>query len=244
MIPLLSFIFVVALSLIINRVATVALMHTGMSQNAAAFQARSAFSGVGFTTREAESVVDHPVRRRIIMALMLMGNAGIVTAVATLLLSFLQAGDARGVLERLSLLAVGVGLLWLAAASKWLDRKLYVLISAALKRFSSLDLQDYSSLLHLGHDYRVREVMVGEDYCIVDKRLYELHFKHLGIQVLGVTRKNGEYVGAPAGATKVHAGDKLLCYGQASDFEAIDWRDESALCGAGAPFSPWPGQSH
>ena len=35
---------------------------TGTSSELARFQARSAFTGVGFTTSEAESVVLHPVR--------------------------------------------------------------------------------------------------------------------------------------------------------------------------------------
>ena len=48
-------------SLLITRVATVALTTTGMSAPVARFQARSAMSGVGFTTSEADSVVNHPV---------------------------------------------------------------------------------------------------------------------------------------------------------------------------------------
>jgi hypothetical protein len=55
---------VLVLSLLITRVATVALTMTGLSQEAARFQARSAFTGTGFTTKEAEDVVNHPVRRR------------------------------------------------------------------------------------------------------------------------------------------------------------------------------------
>ncbi len=57
---------VVAVSLLITRVATVILTATGMSREAARFQARSAFSTAGFTTRESEAVVDHPIRRKVI----------------------------------------------------------------------------------------------------------------------------------------------------------------------------------
>ena len=78
---------VLTLSVIVTRIATVALLHTGLSREAAQFQARSAFTGVGFTTTEAESVVNHPVRRRVVMLLMLVGNAGIVSVIASLLLT-------------------------------------------------------------------------------------------------------------------------------------------------------------
>jgi Trk-type K+ transport system membrane component len=44
---------VLALSLFITRLATTALAATGLSWQAARFQARSAFTGTGFTTSEA-----------------------------------------------------------------------------------------------------------------------------------------------------------------------------------------------
>src|ERR687886_2691471 len=80
-------------SLLIARVGAVALTLTGMSREASRFQARSAFFGVGFTTAEAEAVVGHPVRRRIIMWLILLGNAGVVTTMGTLLISFAGGRD-------------------------------------------------------------------------------------------------------------------------------------------------------
>lgn len=43
-------------SILITRVATVALTHTGLSRESAKFQACSAFTGVGFTTSESEKV--------------------------------------------------------------------------------------------------------------------------------------------------------------------------------------------
>src|ERR671928_1070440 len=109
-------------SLLIARVGAVALALTGMSRESARFQARSAFFGVGFTTGEAEAVVNHPVRRRIIMALILLGNAGIVTVLGTLLITF--AGD-RGVpVVRIAVLVVGVAILGVLSVSKPVDRLL------------------------------------------------------------------------------------------------------------------------
>ncbi|MCB1064424.1 MAG: potassium transporter TrkA, partial [Verrucomicrobiae bacterium] len=64
-------------SLVIVRVGSTALMMTGLSWDTASFQSYSAFFGVGFTTKEAELVVDHPIRRRIIRDLILAGNVGL-----------------------------------------------------------------------------------------------------------------------------------------------------------------------
>src|SRR3954454_5309008 len=88
MVALVSVLIIVLLSLLVTRVATVALSITGMSRESARFQARSAVTGVGFTTSEAEDVVGHPVRRRIVSAPMLIGSAALVTAVSSLILSF------------------------------------------------------------------------------------------------------------------------------------------------------------
>lgn len=62
---LLPTLLVIFFSSLIVRAAAIALMMTGMDEKRARFQALSAFSGTGFTTREAEFVINHPKRRRI-----------------------------------------------------------------------------------------------------------------------------------------------------------------------------------
>src|SRR4051794_26171507 len=123
-----SVIIVVLVSLLVARVGTVALTLTGMSRESARFQARSAFFGVGFTTAEAESVVGHPVRRRIIMWLILLGNAGVVTTMGTLLISF--AGG-REKLSTIVVLVAGLIVLAVLATSRPVDAALTNVIRRA-----------------------------------------------------------------------------------------------------------------
>ncbi len=113
-----SFLCVLLLTLILARIASMALVLTGMSRDAARFQARSALTGTGFTTRESESVVDHPVRRRIIMGLMLLHYAGLAGAVSSLVLSFSWAQSTQEALLRLGVIASGLVVLWLLAPSR------------------------------------------------------------------------------------------------------------------------------
>jgi len=111
MTAVLSLLVVLSVSVIVMRIATVALLHTGLSREAAQFQVRSAFTGVGFTTGEAETVVNHPVRRRIIMFLMLVGNVGIVSAMASLLLTFIKTdAAAMPISTRIIILCTGLAL--------------------------------------------------------------------------------------------------------------------------------------
>lgn len=94
MIAILTLLVIVTISLLLNRIATVALTFTGLSRDTARFQARSAFTGSGFTTSESELIAGHPVRRRIIFTLMFLGNAGLVTVIATLMTGFVNIEDA------------------------------------------------------------------------------------------------------------------------------------------------------
>jgi hypothetical protein len=227
MIAIATFLLVVVLSLLVTRIAATALTLTGLSWESARFQARSAFAGVGFTTREAESVVTHPVRRRIILLLMLLGNAGIVTAVSTLVLSFLDAGGMGTALPRLGLLLGGVGAFALLARSRWVDRRLTKAIAWALARWTALDARDYASLLHVcGGEYGVREILVEPGDWLVDRTLRDLALQEEGVLVLGVRRPDGSYHGAPSGRTLLRAADTLVVYGRASRLAELDRRRE------------------
>ncbi len=214
-----SVLVVLLVSLLVARVGTVALTLTGMSRESARFQARSAFFGVGFTTGEAEAVVGHPVRRRIIMWLILLGNAGVVTTTGTLLISF--AGG-RDQLKSVAVLLVGVIVLGALAMSRPVDRVLTRVIRRALARWTDLDVRDYAGLLELGEGYTVAELEVEDSDWIAGRELGELTLRDSGIVVLGIHRPDDDYVGAPEGSTRICPGDVLTVYGLEERVEALD----------------------
>src|SRR5688572_28082242 len=98
MIAVFSFLTILAISFLVVRVGTVALVMTGLWEDVASFQSLSAFSGAGFTTTEAENVVVSQTRRTITKMLIRLGSAGIVTAVSSLIISFTRP-DQAGVLQ-------------------------------------------------------------------------------------------------------------------------------------------------
>ena len=121
MIAIASLLAVVTLSLVVTRVATVVLVASGLSAQEARFQARSALTGTGFTTREAEEVVSHPLRRRVVMTLMLIGNAGLVAAASSLILGF-RGGSTGAQLWRVLELTGGILFLVFVSRSHRIDR--------------------------------------------------------------------------------------------------------------------------
>ncbi len=223
MIPVISLLLIVGLSLLVTRIATVALVHTGLGREAARFQARSAFTGSGFTTSEAESVVSHPVRRRIVMWLMLGGNVGIVTAMSSLLLSFLEPA-ARATWLPVAVLFIGLTSIGIIASSQWVDRTMCKAISWALGRWTTLDARDYARLLHLREDYGVTELRVEPADWLAGKTVGEASLGREGILVLGIECPGNNFVGAPPAETEVRAGDRLILYGRTPRIAEIDRR--------------------
>lgn len=222
-----SLLVILTLSLLITRVATVALTLTGLSRESAQFQARSAFTGVGFTTRESEQVVNHPVRRRIVLLLMVLGNAGVVTALASLILSFANL-EGEVWWPRLVALGGGVAFLWAVAHSRWVDRWLSGLIRWALSRWTHLDVRDYAALLNLAQGYRVAELQVQPGDWLAGRRLADIRLRDEGVLVLGIHRPDGSYIGAPRGHTEIRPGDRLIVYGRAPLLAELDQRCSGA----------------
>lgn len=214
-------------SLLITRVATIALVLTGMSVQAARFQARSALSGTGFTTTEAESVVDHPVRRRVVMGLMLLGSAGLVTAIATLIISFANA-DRGETLTRLGVLIVALLAIYGLSRNRTVDRRLSALIARLLERYTDLEARDYARLLHIGGEYGVGEIGVQEGDWVAGRSLDELRLRDEGLVILGVEMAGGEYIGAPGFETVVRPRMKLVVYGRADRLAELGCRRADA----------------
>lgn len=227
MIPALTVIVILTISILVTKVATIALMHTGLSRQSAKFQARSAFTGVGYATQEAENLVNHPVRRKIIMMLMLLGNAGIVSVIATLMLTFLDDKDPTlNLTARLLLLAGGIILLLILFNSKLVNRGLSKVIHYALQRYTKLNVQDYSGLLHLAGEYEISEIYVEEDDWLAKKDLATLALPKEGLFILGINRKNGTYLGIPGPQSIICPGDTLVIYGRATAIRRINARKE------------------
>ena len=222
----LSLLVALTLSLMVTRVAALALMFTGLSRESAKFQARSAFTGVGYTTHEAETTVNHPVRRQIIMLLMLLGNIGVATVIATIMVS---VGGAVGSSWQQKLviaasLCVGLLSLWFFFSSRWVERHMNRIIAWALKTFTDLDVRDYVALLELSGGYAVSEMIVEPQDWLADKPLMQLRLSDEGILILGIRSPEGIFHGTPRGDDSIHAGDTLIVYGNIEDIEQLDRR--------------------
>ena len=198
-----SLLVITAVSLVLVRIGTTALILTGLSRDVASFQSHSAFFGVGFTTSEAELAVSTPQRRRIIKHLMLAGNLGITAGLGSAIVAFVKAEGLAGELKVLLSMAGGLGLMVLLASTPPMRQ----VIDWAIRR----------SLLRVHAGFTVCEVRIADGAALVGKTLIDSRLGSKGVQVLGITRTDdsGEerFVGTPAGSEVLHADDLLTVYG-------------------------------
>ncbi|TWU56775.1 TrkA-C domain protein [Rubripirellula tenax] len=212
--------------MIVTRVAAMALMFTGMSREAAKFQARSAFTGAGYTTHESEMIVKHPVRRQIVATLMLLGNLGVATVGATVMVSVMSTSTSTAQARWWLLLVFvgGVSSLWYVFTSRWIERHMNRVIAWCLKRFTDIDVRDYVALLELSRGYAITEMLVEKGDWLADKNLASLRLSDEGILVLSIRRSGGIFHGTPRGEDVVRVNDTLILYGDLEDVEKLDRR--------------------
>lgn len=212
---LLALLTIVFVSLLIVRVGTNALVLTGMSLSAARFQAASAFFGVGFTTAEAEMVVGHRVRRRIILHLIIAGNIGLTSALATLIVTFVGRSDegASALFSIIGIVLLSILVLYVLASTGFIRRPMDALMRYSLEKAGVVRALDYELLLNVEHGYCVSDFKIGKDHPFEGKALHESRPNDLGIVILGITKPNGSFVGTPNKDEVLESGDTLMVYG-------------------------------
>jgi hypothetical protein len=211
----------VATSIIIVRIGAVALEMTGLEKSVARFQALSAFTRAGYTTREAESVVSHPQRRSIVSVLILLGHAGVVTIFAGVVETFgSQGGLDWTVLGYLACLMLALFLfdkvlLWTPVA-RFLDR--YVRVG--LQTGFGLEQTHIQELLEAATGWGIVRMEVPNACEFVNKPLSQSRLRQRGMLVLAIQR-GSTVVPSPGPATLILPGDVLLAYGRIEEMTRL-----------------------
>jgi hypothetical protein len=200
---------VIAAALLCIRAGAVALELTGMEVEKARFQALSAFTNTGFTTREAEEITSIPLRRQIVTVLIVLGYAGTVTVIASFA-SLLQRQ--LGSLAEIAVIFVGLYIIYRLVAWRGWTKRATDLFRAALVRKYGLQTQSLEEMLNFGRGYGVVRARVAPDSPLVGRPLSELALKTLKVQILSIIR-GGEAISVPQGTDVLLGGDAIVCYG-------------------------------
>ncbi len=216
--PVISLLLVVFVSLLLMQIGARALRYTGLDGEVAALQSQSAFTGCGFTTSESELVINHPMRRRIIRHMMLVGCLGVPSLIASLMVVVLSIvrEEERFITSTLSIpiAIVGLALIWFVLHSRPAERAIDWGIRVSLRKVGHIHPVDYAQMLRVHTGYSVGELIVEPGNPIAGKRLDDSRPADSGLLILGLERANGEWIGAPHKDTIVELGDKLIVYGR------------------------------
>lgn len=207
-----------ALWLLMLWLGSVGLEATGMERSRAHFQALSALSGTGFTTRDSETVVNHSSRRWIVTWLMFFGNAGFITVLILIIIS-VQSSIGNISVERIVIILT---LVFASGLFIWLgmvDRVSHSMVRFLRKRkFLLADVTDWD-IVHRKGDYGVFRIAVN--HRVSDTAtLSDSPFCKPTINILALERE-GEVIPSPAANTGVQHGDTLLCYGKVKEILEI-----------------------
>lgn len=222
------FVLVLMTSFIAVRIGAIAFEVTGLEWSMARFQALSCFSGTGFTTKESELISGHPRRRQIASILMVLGNAGLVTLIATF------ANSLRPDAVVITLFTESLGRIfpmWLAHilnvallatiilvivrvfTHERFARRLTRFLRSRMRPDEGVSRVSFEELVVATGGYGVSAIEVHEGGWIVGKNLLESGLRAVDVTVLSIERGR-EVFPNPRPDLIIDAGDKLICFGR------------------------------
>lgn len=219
----------VFISFLFVRAAAIALMMTGMDKKKARFQALSAFSGTGFTTKEAELVINHPLRRKIITWLMILGNAGIVAVIVTTTSSLVTSRGYQ-LPVNVIILIVGIYLIYRIATYKKFIRIWESFIEKKLVKSHVFEEASTEDLLHFLEGYGLVRKIIGEKSSLAGASLAECRLNKKGLLVLGIERDKN-WIPTPRASEVMKEGDGIVVYGSLDVLNKLFRSGESRQAG-------------
>ena len=197
---------------------SIALEATGMERKRARFQALSALTNTGFTTREAEDIVGHPRRRLIATWMMFLGSVGIILFLLIFLVIILVGVKPAKPISSISIIALAIPpialivLFWIGVLDKlatlivnWMKRSAYFTAEVSIRE-----------MVHQWGDYSVARLTIGRKAPEVGCKIGETSLAKHKINILAIERGD-KTLASPEAKEVVQAGDHLLCYGKTAD---------------------------
>ncbi len=233
---LLLFIVTIVVSFIAVRIGAIAFQLTGLEWSLAKFQSLSCFSGTGFTTKEAELITGNPQRRRIASILMVLGNAGLVTLIATFAntlrpsylpkieIPFIHLVFPAFLLPYIKLVIVIISIytMYRVFTHTRFTKRLSQFLRKRLIKSEIIKPVSFEELLVTTGGYGISSIEVEKQNPIVNKSLRKADLRKHDINVLAVERDQGkEMIPNPSAETKILLGDKLICFGKLDNIRNI-----------------------
>ncbi|MEZ4322106.1 MAG: TrkA C-terminal domain-containing protein [Myxococcota bacterium] len=186
---------------------------TGLDRNAAVFQSLSAFTGTGFTTLQAEKVVEHKARRQITMVLIILGYAAAATVVATLVRSV----QVESLYDGLWHVAVALAAVLMAYAFFHTNAALH--LNDWIRRWVANRVHHepvlHDDLFNYKPGFGITRIEVPPASRVIGRKLRELPLKELQLQILLIEMADDTVV-VPDGNYTIQPLSHLVVFGRLS----------------------------
>lgn len=209
---------IVALLLILSAMyfvvlfGTVAYQLTGLDWETAQFQALSAFTGAGFTTRASELVVNHRLRRRITTGLILFGYATTASVIATLVSSVAMHTPLQTALNLVVLVVCFAALMFLVRR-----QGLHLVLAAPIRRWltrrMNAEAVPHEELLQYKPGYAISRIEIPPGSRLAGQRLRDANLRAFRLQVLAIEDRDGVVLAIPDPEHVLREGEHVLLYG-------------------------------
>lgn len=216
---ILLYFFIVAL---VIEISVIAFTLTGLEKGVARYQAISMLTGTGFTTDESQLIIDHPVRRRISMGLILFGAfslAVIISAITNIL-----SDDLR--LNKLMIISSVLLVIFILGKTPMTTKLLQHRFEYEMKKNLDISELPIKEALFLSEDDVVTDLVIEENTRL-DGEKVEGVFEH-GHDINLLFIKRGEVnIRENLVDETIQAGDKLYLYGNKQAIEKLTEETES-----------------
>jgi len=205
---------------VIIEILSMVLKITGLDLYKARFQVISIITHTGFTTRESELIVQHPLRRKIASALMVISYIA-QASVISLIINAITNNNNRLIYVGAILIAAVFLIITLTKTqyfSKPFNRFVEKFISKNIMK--STKTRAIDEKLKVSSGFAVYEILVDSDSIICDKTLAAAKLKDKYIQVLKIDR-GSETIDFPHANTKILQGDILIVYGKIQSIKKL-----------------------
>ncbi len=217
------FILFIFIYMVIAEIFVMLFRITGLTDEKARFQVISMLTNSGYTTKEAELLVNSKIRRKLSRFVMIFGYAFTVTIVSTVVNVFLQFRDTfiGGAIALIPMVLGILAVLWFIKRSKWLSSFVDKIIMKIANRFlydensnPIIIIEDYGNL-----------VLAKIELKIMPKELdgiglSESNIKsNYGINILFRKTLKGQFL--PEANTVFEQGDKIIVVGTESKIRQV-----------------------
>ena len=216
------------ISTILVRIASTIMRLTGLPDNVARFQSLSEMTGTGFTTRESELIVNYPIRRRVLMTLMIIGNIGLVSVVSTFVVAFSEIGPERAsVVQQVFWFTAALAVNFLVIVNPVVDGLLCRFLSWVLVRTTNLGKRRFVRLLSLEDDMTIAEHHLRLRHSIMIGDLIPEHIDLSVIMIRGAETKHPSHLGDEM---EIEPFETAICFGKEDMHRSFaEWLEKQSV---------------